>query len=292
MPESAARATIAAHRQSWMSPAAHVGDLLYISEQYSNATNVYTYPKGKLVGALTYPGSSYTGGLCSNRGGDVFITTEYAIYEYPHGSASPVAMIGNAFGFTSGCSVDPTTGDLAATSPNAGIAIYRPGHRYRWNLPRMFAIPGISFGGYDNRDNLFVDGRTSGGTSFFMELPKGGSKFKNITLNKSFGTPGNIEWDGRFLAIGDHRDTLIHRFVITGTRGRQVGSVKLEGPSEAEQFWIQGSTVIAPAFEKSWIAGFWRYPGGRIGYKTIPESSAYGATVSTVRGDAALRLKP
>jgi hypothetical protein len=284
MPESATSGSAAAQQLPWMSPIKARGrDLLYVSERYAGVTNVYTYPEGNFRGSLTYPGSAFTGGLCSNKGGDVFITTEYAIYEYPHGRASPVATLGNAFGFTNGCSVDPTTGDLAAMSPTSGIAIYRPDHRHRWHLPRLFAISNVSFGGYDARGDLFIDGRTHGGASLFKELPKGSSNFENITLNRRLSAPGNIEWDGRYLAVGDEQGLLIRRFAISGTRGRQVGTVKLAGAHEGGQFWIQGDTVIGPAFKGSWFAGFWRYPSGGRAYKTIAESSAYGTTISTVR---------
>ncbi len=288
----AARAMIPTASQSWMTPAAHGGDLLYISEKYNNVTNVYTYPAGKLVGSVTYPGANYSGGLCSNSAGDVFITTTYAIYEYPHGGASPVATLSNSSGISTGCSVDPTTGNLAVTSGDGAIAIYRPGPRYRWHLPRVFKIRYVAYGGYDVHGNLFVDGSRNGATTFFMELPKGGSKLESVTLSGAPSSPGNIEWDGRYLAIGNGQNLLIRRFAISGTHGRLVGSLHLTGPSQGEQFWIQGSTIISPAYSNGWLAGFWRYPQGGFAYKTISESSAYGATVSVTGAPARPHIRP
>lgn len=273
-------AIIPAHRETWIVPAANGGDLLYVSELYTGVTNIYTYPRGQLVGSLTYPGN-FTGGLCSDKAGDVFITTAYAIYEYRHGFATPVATIASA---AYGCSVDPITGDLAAAMLNSGIAIYCPGPRYQWHLPRLFSISGLSYCGYDGKGNLFGDGATSGAGAFFKELPRGSSKFENVTLNKLPAQPGNIEWDGRYLAVGDRQNLLIHRFAISGTRGTQVGMLHLTGPSQGEQFWIQGTTIISPAYSNGWLAGFWRYPHGGFAYKAISESSASGATVSVVPG--------
>lgn len=268
--------------------AAAGGDLLYVSERYSSVTNVYTYPRGQFVASLTYPGS-YTGGLCSDAAGDVFITTSYAIYEYQHGNATPVAVIA---GTAIGCSVDPVTGDLAASILKTGIAIYRPGRGYQWHLPRVFNVSGLSYGGYDGRGNLFVDGSVSSVHPFFKELPRGGSKFENVTLDKLPPRPGNIEWDGRYLAVGDGQNLLIRRFAISGTRGRRVGSLHLAGPSQGEQFWIQGDTIIAPAYSSGWLAGFWRYPQGGFAYKAISEASANGATVSVAGGPVRPHIKP
>lgn len=278
--------------RSWMVAAAHAGSLLYISEKYSNVTNVYTYPAGHLAGSLTYPGPNYSGGLCSNNAGDVFITTTYAIYEYPHGGASPVATLSNGAGISTGCSVDPVTGDLAVATGNGAIAIYRQGPRYRWHLPRVFKIRYVAFDGYDAHGNLFVDGSPNSVTTFFMELAKGGSRFEKITLNGAPARPGNIEWDGRYLAIGDGQNLVIHRFAISGMRGTEVGKLRLAGPSQGEQFWIQGNAIIAPAYSHRWIGGFWRYPQGGFAFKAIHESSAYGATVSVAGGPASLHIKP
>ena len=275
--------------QSSMANAALGGDLLYVSEKYSNVTNVYTYPRGQLVASLTYPGGNSTGGLCSDKKGDVFITTAYAIYEYQHGNATPVATIG---GTADGCSVDPITGDLAAAIPSGAIAVYRPGPQYQWHLPRVFNISGLRYDGYDTKGNLFVDGSASSAPPFFKELPRGGSKFENVTLNKLFAKPGNIEWDGHYLAVGDGLNLLIRRFAISGTRGTLMGLLHLAGPSQGEQFWIHDGTTIAPAYSHGWIAGFWNYPRGGFAYKAIPETSAYGATVSVLGGPAQRHVKP
>src|SRR5580704_4384157 len=122
----------AAPVQSWMASESQSGDLLYVSI-ISGITNVYTYPGGRLVGGLSNTGATY--GLCSNKNGNVFITTQYAIYEYPHGMAVPIAVLTDPQGQSLGCSIDPTTGKLAVVSA-AGVAIYAPAGHNQWYLPR------------------------------------------------------------------------------------------------------------------------------------------------------------
>lgn len=270
--------------QSSMAKAALGGDLLYLSVNGPGITNVYTYPAGKRVGSVTYPAPDYTPGLCSNSAGDVFIPTGYTIYEFPHGGASPVAMLSSGLGEPDGCSVDPTTGDLAATISSGFIEIYRSGPRYHWYLPREFRLRGIASGAYDARGNLFIDGSARNAKFFLVRLPKGGSKFENVTVSGAPSSAGYVQWDGHYLAIGSRQNLLISRFAISGTHGRRAGLVKLGGPSRVQQFWIEGATVIAVAFTSSrgWFAGFWRYPQGGFAYKAISASSSYyGVTVST-----------
>ena len=143
--------------------------------------------------------------------------------------------------------------------------------------------PEVSFGGFDGSGNLFVDGKLSGTTPFLYELAKGGSGFENVTLNVALADPGNIEWDGEYLAVGDNQNLSIHRFAISGTQGTQVGSLTLKGARLAHQFWIQGKTLIGPAYESGYYIGLWNYPRGGSHRRTIQQDEAYGATVSISR---------
>jgi hypothetical protein len=270
----------AAPAQSWMAPESQSGDLLYVSSaQYQNGfTNVYTFPGGKLVGGLGNAG--YTYGLCSDKNGNVFITTQYAIYEYPHGRASPISMISDPQGAAFGCSVDPTSGKLAVVS-GGGVAIYRPAGHNQWYLPQLYSFKREVFSGtYDPAGNLFVDGLRAGGKPLFVELPKGASKFVAISLNQTIPNLGNLQWDGKYLAVGADQNLHIHRFAMHGTQGTQIGLLGLNGVQEVRQFWVQGSTLIGPAFESTWGFSFWKYPAGGSPTKTIQQTSAYGATVS------------
>ena len=71
-------------------------------------------------------------GMCTDASGNVYMTNENAVVEYPHGGTSPVRTVRIPGAQTMYCSVDPTTGDLAVTfdCPPCGyenLAIFPPG---------------------------------------------------------------------------------------------------------------------------------------------------------------------
>ena len=67
------------------------------------------------------------------------------------------------------------------------------------------------FCGYDSHGNLFVDASGYSSAFAFAELPRGGSALKNITLSRSVDSPGGVQWDGTFVAIGDVGKGTIYR---------------------------------------------------------------------------------
>lgn len=274
IPESRGVASLADRGKSWILPEASGEDLLYASSlPYS--VYVYTYPKGKLVGFLS--GFSPRG-LCSNANGDVFVTSGYDVYEYPHGRAKAIAILADQN--PQGCSVDPTTGDLAVVNQHH-IAVFQPKHRDRWGIPKTYD-PGepLSYCAYDGAGDLFVDAYGSG-SWVLLELPKGAKRFETIALSQSIGEAGNIQWDGTYLAMADENAATIYQFAISGSTGSEVGATRLNGVSDIGQFWIQGGTVVVPDGTKH--LGFWKYPSGGSAKKTISLSLAYGATVSLAR---------
>ena len=263
-------------------PSAQGRDLLYVAGVgYSGSTNIYTYPKGRLLSSVAAISST----MCSNAAGDVFLTESYGVAEYPHGASTQIAFINPPFGSARGCSIDPITGNLAivAQTENVfGVAIYRPEHDHRWHAPRVynFTEPQEACS-YDSAGNLFVAGFTSSRGLSLVELPKGKSAFETITLDTQVTPQGNIQWDGRFLAIGDFGDTVIHRFAIKGT-GTQIGSLTLLRAKYIRQFWIQGGTLIGPDTYNRGV-GFWRYPQGGAPLKRLSASGGSGVTVSLAR---------
>jgi hypothetical protein len=263
-----------AQRSPVLTATVHRRDLLYVSSD--GATNVYTYPDGKLVSAL---GGS-TGVICSNAAGDVFLSQVNVdvVDEFQHGRSTPIAQLSFA---GQSCSADRTSGELAvASSAGEGVGIFRPAQRHHWHLPRLYPLPGYLFScAYDASGDLFVDGRTQSDQIFLTELAKGRSKFKNVTLDYSLSTLGTVQWDGEYLAVGDEGNTLIRRFSIQGFKGTQVGSLTLSGPSSLAQFWIEGSIVIGADWSDSEV-GFWNYPDGGSKIKALNVTQPLGATVS------------
>ena len=265
---------------SWMLPGAKNENLLYISDFDGPYTAVFSYPKGKFTGILIVGGN----GLCVDKKGDVFITSDQNIIEYAHGGKNPIATLSDPGSYAEDCSVDPTTGNLAVTnstgSSRGNVAVYKKAS----GTPTIYTDSGIYYYqdcGYDGDGNLFIDGIT-GGTPYvgFAELPKGGNTFTNIGLKKSIGEPGGIQWDGKYMAVGDQGGD-IYRYTISGGKATLKGATKLYGEGWIRQFWIEGSKVIGPNLNGS-DAMFWYYPHGGEPFKTITKhlQRPFGVTIS------------
>ncbi len=270
--------------RSWMAPDAKKTNLMYISDLGTDDVYVYSYPGGILKGTLT--GFNRPWGLCVDEAGAVFITdnTTFRILEYAHGGTKPLAILKDPGEDPGGCSVDPTTGDLAVAnistpSTNPGdVAIYKKA-RGAGRAYKDRAISFYEYCGYDNRGNLYVDGM-KGGAFAFAELPKGKHSFVNIGLNENISFGGSVQWDGQYVAIRDYEANVIYQFSISGTAGTETGSTPLDDSSFAVQFWIQGSNVVAPNADSANVM-FWNYPAGGAPTKTITGlTTPWGVTIS------------
>lgn len=255
-------------------------DLLYISDLGANDVAVYTYPKPSLVTKLTGFGS--VAGLCSNKAGDVFVVDEAGpVNVFAHGGGTPVRRLTTS-GAPYGCSVDPASGNLALTQLSSyqygAIAVYPKAK----GTPKIYEdkeIDATWFCGYDGAGNLFADAWDRDGNVELVELPKGGKAFKKFKLGKTFNKVGGVQWDGKYVAVGNFGDGVIYR---TTESGHVVQTVTLKGGGNVEQFWVAGATLIGPAAQSPGTAPFWHYPGGGSAYnKTITGLTwPFGATLS------------
>jgi hypothetical protein len=278
---------------SWMAPDAKKRDLLYVSDEATNDVFIYSYPGGRLKGTLTGFDEPY--GMCTNEAGDVFIanTEKSEILEYQHGGTSPIATLNDTGYYPVSCSVDPTTGNLAVTNFQAlgsqpgDVAIYAGAK----GTPTTFSDAGIplyEFCGYDDKGNLFIDGYNATGGFAFAELPAGSSSFRNISLNTTIFQPGGVQWDGKYVAVGDQYygdgpAAAIHRVSVSGSSGRVVGTTLLKQRSDevqVVQFWIDGTKVIGSnALAQS--TDVWKYPaGGNAKTLVTGLKIPYGVTLS------------
>jgi hypothetical protein len=288
-----AKAPRVARQGSWMAPEAKRQNLLYISDAKAKAVYVYSYPQGKAVGTLT--GFNEPGGECVDRSGDVWIanTGGLQILEYAHGGTSPIASLGPNLDFGPlGCSVDPTTGDLAVTNVCGGRACLGNGilsiYAKAKGRPKNYLDPTIYeyyFCAYDDDGDLFLDGLTAGEPFYdfaFAELASGKKNLKNILLNQSFFAPGGVAWDGTHIAVADGDGSYIYQFTIKGANGIEVGNTPLPGQSRIEQFWIQRPTVVVPGVNSyAPDVTFRKYPHGGWPQKTITGlENPIGAVVS------------
>jgi hypothetical protein len=263
------------HGNSWMDPAAKSHKLLYISDFGGANVEVFTYPYLRLAGVLT--GFRELRGECTDPSGYVWITDQTLgeVFEYRHGGTTPVNVLTAPDPF--GCATSPTNGDLAVSYGAVGqIEIFHNAA----GSGTVVADPnfaGTLFLGYDKAGNLFVDGYDSSYKFHYAELPAGGSSFTDITLSQTPVGSGNVQWDGKYMAVGDTASTIYQ------TQGGTVVSSTTLGNRCVEQFYIVPSKrkVIAPDVCDG-DAGVFAYPAGGSALQTISGGliSPYGAVLS------------
>jgi DNA-binding beta-propeller fold protein YncE len=243
------------------------GDLLYVSDTDTSDVYVFSYPKGTLQATIT--GLLDPAGECVDAAGNVFVTNTGAsnVLEFAHGGTTPIATLDDSGYFPVGCSVDPTTGNLAVTnfstsgSAQGDVVIYK---RAKGHPTGNYTDPNIGemlLCSYDGAGDLFVDGLTQGSAFALAELRKGTKKLRDITLDRTIQSAGGIQWDGKFLAVEDQATSVIYQFSIGGAHGTKVGSTAMRGAVQVFQFWIEGSKVIGPDAAQGNV-GIWRYPAG------------------------------
>ena len=266
---------IASHAQrdaSWMLPEAKREKLLYVSSYYKYV-NVYSYPKGKLVGTLT--GFGILSQDCSDRRGNVWIIDNQngKLYEYAHGGTVPIALIIPPSGNPLSCVVNPRNGDLAVGTGTEALFVYR----HAKGTPveyQDYAIEGFFYCAYDPKGNLFISGVTPDYKFQFAELPRGAASILNITLDQSITRPGGVAATSNSVAVGDGASGTIYEFQIAGSGGTEVGATVLDGAYGAlGEFLIHGRRVVAALSSESFSAvDIFDWPAG-------------GAPINEITGD-------
>jgi hypothetical protein len=224
--------------------------------------------------------------LCSDPQGNVFMTqpstsgSNSKIVEYAHGGSQPIATFTDHFDNAYGCGVDPATEDLAVANNYVNTIVIFP---HASGSPKTYSSPIAEpqFCGYDNKSNLFVLGVN--GHTLLAELAKGNGSFKPVMYQKHIRRPIGVQWDGKYLALGEGTSVinlgLIRRYTIENFRGIWKGGTQVS--TQANSFYIQGSTLLV-----AWNnVGFFRYPAGGSPYKTLGGQAA-GMTVSVAPSGA------
>jgi|GEM_PF-309121 hypothetical protein len=305
VPQSRAIATHAERGRSWILPEARRGALLYISNASLNVY-VYSYPRGQHVGTLSVSYEPH--GECVDASGDIFIPANSTssqnpgiVYEYAHGGTNPIATL-NDPGLPLGCSVDPTTGNLAVSNTydtsnpynaqNGSIAIYAAAQ----GQPTMYYSSQFGMGlcGYDDKGTLYLTGGTGNTRQVqLLRLRKGSGSFELIRVNKKiyyglFLAP-SVQWDGQYMTVSSvlkrsayfgqkGRGTVfVYRLAISGSSATVIGITKLVSNRNIHggQSWIQGNTIIGndPTYR---TVSLWPYPEGGKPDRIIKGSFNYG----------------
>ena len=171
-----------------------------------------------------------------------YVTDLYAadIVEYSHGGTTPIKTLADGYGAPIGCSVDPTTGNLAVANFEGngstcmgGIVIYENasggGTLYQDKDFNYYWPPG-----YDAKGNLYVEGKkkeTKGRTGLAMIAA--GSELVTVPLSGGkIGFPGGMQWDGHFVTATDQAYqgghlSGIYRVTVASSQAKVVGSTEL-----------------------------------------------------------------
>ena len=151
-----------------------------------------SYPSGDLVSSIALSGDKE--GACSDSAGNAFITNGTQVVEYAHAGTTPIATLVIPGRTALGCSIDPTTGNLAVTfnGNDVNLAIFPSAT----GEPTLFDAPTAAYCGYDADGNLFLSGE-----KVIAELANGSSSFQLFSIVGKARVIGQIQWDGRSMTL-------------------------------------------------------------------------------------------
>lgn len=253
-----------------MTPVAQGRNLLYVADPGIGAVVVYTYLPGPMTFVGLLSGSSDPEAECVDAAQNIWVTGNKVLFEYAHGADAPTAILSDPLGASS-CSVDPTTGNLAAVNDFVSdqVAIFK----HAQGLPKVFADKAfheVHSCVFDGNGNLFVDGLSYSETFTLAELPKGARHFRTIALNQAFSSPGDIEWDGQYVVIEDQSASTLDRFSISGHTGTLVGSTPINGAGYVYHFSVEGGHAIVPFWDDlGAYVNLYKYPVGGFRLKSL-----------------------
>jgi hypothetical protein len=208
------------------------GEVQYFSNFYGSGSLLeFNYPKSESpIGSISFSG----GGFCTKGARTFWVTASDAIAEFKVGGATPIRVLRTG-PYTSGCAIDPATGDLAALDViPGGVTIF---HKARGKGKVISGLGEPYFDGYDDQSNLYVDGSSNHGFTL-VELKKGTSAFVTITTSNTVEFPGSVQWDGKYLTVTDPEADAIYRYAVSGSSAMLKGTVLLSGASDCAQTWI------------------------------------------------------
>lgn len=271
--------------------------LLYVADLGGRAIYIFTYPEGKAAGEITGVAPV---GLCSDAKGDVFAAyfEQSKILEFAHGGTQPIATLTlPGYEFAVSCAVDPKTGNLAATTDNGDLAVFKDAR----GTPTYYYLSGVNnlyYCTYDGSGNLFADGDDVNSAFQLVELPKGSSTLQLVNVNAEISTGLGIMWDGSYLTLESTQtfhDSELVRLKVARSSAKVVGSTKLLGPPDEypAEYWIQDGRVVQPEGGNTTV-GLWSYPTGGEPTASLQSvgSDLRGVTVSLEGKNARRAVAP
>jgi hypothetical protein len=292
---------------SWMLPdAPKIKELLYVSDWGTDDVFIYNYKNGALVGRLTGFAEPY--GQCVDKDGNVWITNldSSAVVEYGHGRAAPLRTLQGA-GHSAGCSVDPTTGDLAVANFDlpAELQIYKKATGHAKVYKSSGCDEDMWSPGYGAKGNLYVEG-SNYKIATVCELAHGGKKLRGPVklLNFQIGLGGGVMWDGTHLVLTDQYysgQTLTAVYQVAQEESgnlRETGETVLTdshcgGGVRVPQPFVagtkntplnrtQGTAILGGNLQCLGRFDIWHYPAGGKPHTTLqsPPTQPFGQSIS------------
>ncbi len=293
-------------RRSWSRQQRAGGFLTYASDGASGTVDIYNtqVKNGKLYGQIT--GFALPFGACADASGNVYVADlgNQDVVEFAHGGITPINTF-YASGALIGCSVDPTTGNVAVSaffganqsSYSGGVYVFPGGS----STPAFYSDPNVALyypPAYDSQGNLFVQGLGngyawgSGGASYLDELPSGGSSLEELSLSgATIYFPGSAQWDGKYVMLTDqaYQDgstTGLYRVTVSGSTATVVGASDLTdtcgyygSSTDVIQPWPNGTTFKMNQVLGGNLACYsrfdtWKYMEGGNPKRSLPRNIA------------------
>lgn len=292
---------------SWISPdAPKIKELLYVSDWGTDDVFIYNYKNGALSGRLTGFAEPY--GQCVDKDGNVWITNldSNAVVEYAHGGTTPLKTLKGA-GHSAGCSIDPTTGNLAVANFDqpAELQIYKKAAGAATVYKSAGCDEDMWSPGYGKKGNLYVEG-SNYSIATVCEFAHGGKKLLGPVklLNFQIGLGGGVMWDGTHLTLTDQYYTgqtltavyqvseeesgnLNKTGVTVLTDSQCGGGVRVPQPFVAGNKntplnRTQGTAILGGNLQCLSRFGIWNYPAGGNPHRTLqsPPAQPFGQSLS------------
>jgi hypothetical protein len=267
--------------RSWVNSSASRGDLVYLA--VLEEVLVYSYPGGKRVGTLTGVKSAVA--LCSDISGNVWVIESDShkhsiLLKYTHDGSGPIARL-QLSDRAAACSVDPSSGNLAAGTLNSNVAVWTNGE----GSPTLYSTSAffkeVRTISYDGRGDLYM--RSSAGDKSGAWLPEGGTVVTQFHITKR----GSYGWDGRYFVIGPEDGGYtkpMTRYKLHGGNGRVVGNVSLKNCAlgyAPPSFAIAGSELaVSCGIDETNSLNYYKYPQGGIPIKTVVPGATGSVAIS------------
>jgi hypothetical protein len=258
------------------------GNLVYLAVY--GGVSVYSYPDGKHIGTLT--GVKNSVALCSDTSGNVWVIESHShdrsiLLKYAHDGAKPIASL-TLKGHANACSVDPSSGNLAAGTLNSNVAVWTNGQ----GSPTLYSTSAffkeVSTISYDGSGDLYMrslDGREPGAW-----LPKDGTTVMQFHVTKL----GSYGWDGRFFVVGPagRYPESLTLYKLRGGSGKVAAKVSLKNCApgyEPASFAIAGSELaVSCGIDETNSLNYYKYPQGGNAIKIIVPGETGSVAISVV----------